>query len=68
MAWLGIWFGIYNICGGVWSNGVGQNRETMKNMIRIVMKRGLTWLGLNFGRDGEGGRIALYMGKCSINI
>ena len=23
---------------------------------------------VNFGRDGEGGRIALDMGKCSINI
>ena len=27
MAWLGIWFGISNTFG-VWSNWVGQNRET----------------------------------------
>ena len=27
MAWLGIWFGISNTLG-VWSNWVGQNRET----------------------------------------
>ena len=28
MAWLAIWFGISNTCGGVWLNGTGQNRET----------------------------------------
>ena len=27
MAWLCIWFGISNTCGGLWSNGLGQKRE-----------------------------------------
>ena len=39
-------FGISNTCGGVWSNGVGQNRETDEGlMIRMVLKRGFIWLG-----------------------
>ena len=39
-----VWY-ISNTCGGVWLNGVGQARKSMKNMMRILLKRVFSWLG-----------------------
>ena len=37
-------------------------------MMKIVLKRGFSWPGEKFDRDGKGGREALGMGYCSINM
>ena len=43
----------------MWSNGVGQNRETNEERDEDCVK---------FDRDGEGGKEAPGMRNCSINI
>ena len=68
MAWLGIWFGICNNCGGVWSNGVGQNRDTHEEHDEDRVAEGFQLPRVKFDRDGEGSREALGMGNCRINI
>ena len=68
MAWLRIWFGIYNTCGCLWSNGVEKNRETDEEHDEDWAKEGFQTARVKFGRDGEGGMKALDMGNCSINI
>ena len=52
MAWLGIWFSIYNTCGCVWSNGVGQNRETDEEHDEDCAEEGFQMARVKFGRDG----------------
>ena len=68
MVWLGIWFGIWNTCGGLWSNGVGQNRKTDEEHDEDCVEEWFQLARVKFDRDGEGGREALSMGNCSINI
>ena len=68
MAWLGIWLGISNTCGGVWSNEIGQNRETDEEHDGDCVEEGFQLARVKFDRGGEGGREALRMGNCSINI
>ena len=66
MAWLCIWVVILNNSGGLWSNGVGEKRETYKEHDEDCVGEGFSWVKLD--RNGEKGREALDMGKCSINI
>ena len=61
------WFGISNTCGGLWSNVVGQNRETDKEDDEDCAEGGSVDSG-KFYRDGEGGREALGIENCSIII
>ena len=68
MAWLDICFGLSNTCDCVWSNGVGRNRETDEKHAEDCGEEGLQLAGVKFDRDGEGGREALGLGNCSINI
>ena len=68
MAWLAIWFGISNTCGGVWLKGVGQNRETDEEHDEDCVKEGFRLARVKLDKEGEGGREALGMGSHSINI
>ena len=40
LAWLDTWFDISNTYGSVWSNGVGQNRETDKEDDKYCVEEG----------------------------
>ena len=66
IGWLGICFGIANSCGSVWSNGVGQNRETDKEHDKDCVEEEFQLAKVKFGRDSEGGREDLGMGNRSI--
>ena len=68
MGWLGIWFSLFNTCDGVWSNGVGQNRETDKEHDEYCVEEGFQLARVKYDRDGEGGRGVLVVGNCSISI
>ena len=69
MAWLGIWFGLSNYCDdGVWSNGVGQNRETDEWHDEDCVEEWFELARVKFEKDDEGGREALGVGNFSINI
>ena len=68
MDWLGICFGLFNTCGGVWLNWVGQIRETNEERDENYVVDGFHLTRVKFDRDGEGGREALGMGNCSIII
>ena len=68
MAWLGIWFGLSNNCDSVWSNGVGQNRETDEEHDEDCIEEGFQLARIKYDRDSEGGREALGVGNCSVNI
>ena len=65
MAWIRIWFGISNTCGGAWSNDVGQNRETDEQHDEDCVEEDCV---KKIDKNGEVGREALGMGNCSINI
>ena len=67
MAWLGIWFGISNTCG-VWSNGVGQDRENDEEHDEECAEEGSQLTRVKFDINGAGGGEALGMGYSSINI
>ena len=67
MAWLGIWFGISNTCG-VWSNGVGQDRENDEEHDEECAEEGFQLTRVKFDINGAGGGEALGMGYSSINI
>ena len=67
MAWIGIWFGIPNACC-VWSNWVGQKRETNEDHDQDCIEEGFHLARVQFDRDDEGDREALGMGYFSINI
>ena len=68
MAGPGVWFGISNACGGVWSKWVGQNREIDKEHDEDYAEEEFQLDNIKFDRDGEVVREALNMGNCSINI
>ena len=63
-----IWLGISNTCGGVWSSRVGQNRETNEEYDEDYVKEWFQLTRAKFDRDGEGGKEALGMRNCSINL
>ena len=68
MAWLGIWFNLSNNCDGVWSNGIGQYRETGEECDEACVEEGFQLGRVKYDRDGERGREGLDVGNCSINI
>ena len=68
MAWLGIWFGIFNTCGRLWSNGVGQKKETDEEHDEDCVEEKFQLDSVKFDRDGERGKEALGMRKRSVNI
>ena len=68
MACLGVLFGISNTYGDVWSNLVDQNMEIDEEHSEDSVEKRCPLARVKFGRDGEGGRKALGMGKFSINI
>ena len=65
---LAIWFGISNTCGGVWLNGLKQNRETNEEHDDDCVEEGLQLARVKLDKDVEGGSEALGMGNRSINI
>ena len=52
----------------MWLNQVGQNRETNEEHDEYCVEKGFNLARVKFDRDGEGGREALGMGNCSINV
>ena len=68
MAWLGIWFGISNSCGSMWSDGVGQNREIDEEDDENCVEEGFQLARVKVDKDVERGTEALGMGNCCINI
>ena len=69
MAWIAIWFGMHNTCGGVWLNGIGQNRETDydEEHDEDCVEEEFDLARLKFDRDGEGSREARSIENRSIN-
>ena len=63
IAWIAICFVIFNTCGGV-----GQYRETDEKHDEDCAEGGFQLARVKCDKDGEGGREALGMGNCSINI
>ena len=59
---LGIWFGISNTFVGVWSNGVGQNKETHKEHDEDCVEEGFQLDSIKFDRDCEEVREGLSRG------
>ena len=51
--WIGIWFGILNTCGGVWSNGIEQNRGTSKEYDEDCVDEGFRLARVKFDRADE---------------
>ena len=68
LAWLGIWLGISNTCGGMWSNWEGQNREIDEKRDEDCVKEWFQLDRVKFDRDAVRGREALGIGNCSISI
>ena len=68
MSCLGIWFSLTNTCDGVWSNGVGQNRETDKEHDKDGVEEGIHLARVKYDRDGEEGRESLVLGNYSIEV
>ena len=60
-----VWY--INICGGLRSNRVGQNRETYEEHDGDCVEEGFQLARVKFGRDGETGWRALDMENCSSN-
>ena len=52
----------------MWSNGIEQNRETDEKQDKDYVEEKLQLARVNFDKDVEGGREALRMGYCHINI
>ena len=52
----------------MWSNGVEQNKETNEEYDKDWVEEWFQLARVKFDRDGEGGREAIGMGNCSINI
>ena len=52
----------------VWSNGVGQNRETDEEHDKYCVEEGFQLARVKFDRHGEGDSEALGMSNCGINI
>ena len=53
MASLAIWFSISNTCGGLWLNGVGQNREADEEHDGDCVEEGFQLARVKFDRDDE---------------
>ena len=68
MALLGIWFSLSSNCDSVWSNGVGQNRETSEEHDEDCIEEEFQLARIKYDRHSEGGREALGMENCSVNI
>ena len=68
MAWYAIWFGISNTCGGVWLNGVGQNRETDEEHDEVCVEEKFQLDRVKLDENVEEGREAPCTGNHSINI
>ena len=68
MAWLGIYFGISNTCGGMWSDGLRQNGETDEEHDEDCVKEGFPLVRIKLDRNGEWGRKNQGMWNCGINI
>ena len=68
MAWVGIWFSLSNNCDSVWSNRVERNRETNEEHDEDCIEEGFQLAKIKYDRYSEGGREALGMGNCSVNI
>ena len=68
MAWLVICFGIFNTCGGMWSNGFGKNRETDSEHDEDCVEEGFQSASAKLNRDGKGERKSLGTGNSIINI
>ena len=52
----------------MWSNVVGQNRETDEEHDGDCIEERFQWARIKYDRDSEVGRKALGVGNCSINI
>ena len=52
----------------MWSNGVGQNKETDEKHNENYVEEGFQLAGIIFDRDDEGIREVLGVGNCIINI
>ena len=52
----------------MWSNGVGQNRETDEEHDEACIEEGFQLARIKNDRDSEGGREAPFVENCSINI
>ena len=52
----------YGLVYGVWSNGVGQNKENNEEYAANWVEEGFQLAKVKFDRDGKGGREALGMG------
>ena len=52
----------------MWLSGVGQNRKTDEEHDEGCVEEWYLLARVKFDRDGEGGREALGMENCSINI
>ena len=57
-----------NTCGGVWLDGVGQNRKTDEEHDEDCVEDVFQMARVKFGRHDEAGRKALDMGNYSHNI
>ena len=68
MTWHDIWFGLSNTCDGMWSNGVGKNRETDGEHDEDCVEEGFQLARVNIDRNGVGGRETLGVENFSINI
>ena len=52
----------------MWLNGEGQNRETDQEHDEDCIEEGYHLARIKYDRDSEGGREALGMRNCSVNI
>ena len=59
---------IPNNCSILWSNGVGQNRETDEEYDEDCVEEGFQLARVKVDKDGKRGREALRMANCCINI
>ena len=54
--------------GSVWSNEVGQNKETNEEYHEDCVEEGFQLARVGFDSDGEGCRETRGIGNCSVNI
>ena len=57
-----------NTCDGVWLNRVRQNRKIDKEHDEDCVEEGFQLAKAKYTKDGEGGREALVVRNCGINI
>ena len=68
MTWHDIWFGLSNTWDGMWSNGVGKNRETDGENDEVCVEEGFQLAMVNIDRNGVRGRETLGVENCIMNI